>query len=124
MRYLYLALIILITIAVGTFTLQNIHAVTVSFLTLSVILPLSLLILGVYLLGMLTGSMVVSTVRSWVHGATKPPPVKQIAPPLAIVRRFAPNLACRRQARQRLRSGTLPADQKLRSRYARVRHGI
>lgn len=76
MRYLYLALIIVITLAVVAFTVQNIHSATVSFLTLSVTLPLSLLILGVYLLGMLTGSMVVSAVRSWVHAATKPPAPK------------------------------------------------
>lgn len=72
MRYIYLALIVLITLAVVTFKVQNIETVTVSFLSSSLIVPLSFLVSGVYFLGMLTGGLVISLVRSWVRGATKP----------------------------------------------------
>ncbi|WP_082668289.1 LapA family protein [Tepidimonas taiwanensis] len=72
MRYIYLALIILITLAVVTFKVQNIETVTVSFLSSSLTVPLSFLVSGVYFLGMLTGGLVISLVRSLVRGATKP----------------------------------------------------
>ena len=72
MRYIYLALIVLITLAVVTFKVQNIETVTVSFLSSSLTVPHSFLVSGVYFLGMLTGGLVISLVRSWVRGATKP----------------------------------------------------
>jgi uncharacterized integral membrane protein len=73
MRYLYLALIIFIMLAVVTFKVQNIDAVTVYFLSSSITLPLSVLILAVYFLGMATGGLVISAIRSWVRGATTTP---------------------------------------------------
>lgn len=77
MRFIYLALIILITLAVVTFKVQNIETVTVAFLSGSLTLPMSLLMLGVYFIGMLTGGMVISLIRSWVRGATRPVPVRE-----------------------------------------------
>jgi uncharacterized integral membrane protein len=77
MRYLYIALIILITLAVVTFKVQNIDAVTVSFLSSSITLPLSILMFAVYFLGMATGGMVISVVRGFLRGATKPLPSRQ-----------------------------------------------
>jgi uncharacterized integral membrane protein len=74
MRFVYLALVILITLAVVMFKVQNVEAVTVWFLSASLTLPVSLLILGVYVLGMLTGGMVLWLVRAWVRGATRPVP--------------------------------------------------
>ena len=72
MRFVYLGLIVLITLAVVMFKVQNIDAVTVSFLSSSLSLRISTLILGVYILGMLTGGMVLSLIRTWVRGATRP----------------------------------------------------
>jgi uncharacterized integral membrane protein len=72
MRYIYIALIILITIVVVTFKVQNIEIVTVSFLKVSLTLPLSLLILGVYFLGMFTGGAVISLIRSLIARSKKP----------------------------------------------------
>ncbi len=40
----------------------------------SATLPLSLLTLGTYFLGMLTGGMLIAFIRSLVRGATKPKP--------------------------------------------------
>ncbi|AHE98691.1 LapA family protein [Thioalkalivibrio paradoxus] len=70
MRYVYIALIILLTVVVLVFTFQNLGAVTVQFLTLRLTLPLSALIILVYFLGLLTGGAVVSLVRSWVRGSS------------------------------------------------------
>ncbi len=72
MRYLYIVLIILITALIIVFMVQNVGSVTVSFLTVSLTMPLSLLVLGIYFLGMLTGGMVISTMRQLIHGAKKP----------------------------------------------------
>lgn len=77
MRYLYLAIVILITLAVATFKVQNIDTVTVSFLSSSITLPLSFLIVAVYLLGMLTGGTVISLFRTWLRQASKPLPSRQ-----------------------------------------------
>jgi len=69
MRYVYLALVLGITLLVVMFKVQNIESVTVSFLNISLTLPLSLLIIAVYFLGMVTGTMTVSVVRTWYKRA-------------------------------------------------------
>ncbi len=74
MRYLYLAIVILMTLVVVTFMVQNSGSATVSLLSSSVTLPLSLLTFGTYFLGMLTGGMLIAFIRSLVRGATKPQP--------------------------------------------------
>lgn len=40
---------------------------------MSATLPLSTLVILVYLLGMVTGGALFGLVRSWIHGATRPP---------------------------------------------------
>ena len=74
MRYLYLAIVILMTLVVVTFMVQNSGSATVSLLSSSATLPLSLLTLGTYFVGMLTGGMLIAFIRSLVRGATKPQP--------------------------------------------------
>jgi len=71
MRYIYIALIVLITFVVLAFNVQNIGGVTVSIFTVSLTLPVSLLILGVYFLGMFTGGMVISLIRSLLSHSKK-----------------------------------------------------
>ncbi len=73
MRYIYIFIIVVITSAVLTFMMQNISSVTVDFLTLSVTLPLSLLVFAVYFLGMFTGGLLVRVVRSMLRGAKGEP---------------------------------------------------
>lgn len=68
-RYFHIALIVVFTTLVLLFKVQNIDNVTVSLLTWSVTLPLSLLLIGVYVLGMLTGSALVGLLRESVRGA-------------------------------------------------------
>jgi uncharacterized integral membrane protein len=71
MRYVYMALIAILAAVIILFKFQNLEAVTVSLFAASVTLPVSVLVLLIYLLGMLTGGFLLALVRSWVHGATR-----------------------------------------------------
>lgn len=71
MRYVYMALIALFAAIVVLFKVQNLESVTVSLLTVSVTLPVSVLVLLIYVLGMLTGGFLLAMMRTWVHGATR-----------------------------------------------------
>lgn len=68
-RYVYIALIVVFTAIVLLFKFQNIETVTVTLLNWSMTLPLSLLLIGVYILGMATGSSLLALLRGWVRGA-------------------------------------------------------
>ena len=72
MRYLYIALIVLFTAAMLLFKFQNLTSVTISLLGMSATLPLSTLLILVYVLGMVTGSSLFGLVRSWIREATRP----------------------------------------------------
>ena len=69
MRYTYIALIVAFTALVLLFKVQNFQTATVSLFSLSISLPVSLLVIGVYVLGMLTGGFVLALLRGWVRGA-------------------------------------------------------
>jgi len=75
MRDLYLVLLLALAAVVFLFKFQNLGSVKVQFLSARLTLPLSLLLLAVYVLGMLTGGTLMSLVRTWVHGATTKPHV-------------------------------------------------
>ncbi len=72
MRYVYIGLVILVTASVLLFKVQNLQSVSVSFLTMSLTLPVSVAIVGVYFLGMVTGSALVASFRSVVRKAREP----------------------------------------------------
>ena len=74
MRYVYAGLILVVTAVVLMFNFQNLTSVTVSLFNMSLTLPASLLVIGVYILGMLSGSALWSLLRGWVHGATRKVP--------------------------------------------------
>ncbi len=69
MRYVYVALIVAFTALVLLFKVQNFESATVSLFSLSVTLPVALLVIGVYVLGMVTGGALFALVRSWIAGA-------------------------------------------------------
>jgi putative membrane protein len=71
LRYVYIALIVVLTASVLLFKLQNLQQVTVSFLSASFTLPVSVLLVLIYVLGMLTGGFVLALVRTWVRGARR-----------------------------------------------------
>ena len=72
MRNLYLALIAVLALILVIFMTQNFVHVTVALLSSSMILPLSVMAVVIYLLGMLTGGLVLSLVRSLARGVKKP----------------------------------------------------
>jgi uncharacterized integral membrane protein len=70
MRYLYIMLVAAFTILVVVFMGQNLQSATVSFFSWSLTLPISIIALLCYGLGMLTGGFLLSSLRSWIRGAT------------------------------------------------------
>ena len=73
MRYAYMFLIALAVVILLLFKVQNLSAVTVSFLGADFTMPVSFLIFVVYALGMLTGSAVFGLLRSWTQGVLQKP---------------------------------------------------
>jgi putative membrane protein len=73
MRYLYLTVIVVLVGLVMIFAVQNGAGVTISFLAMSATLPLALLVLLAYSLGVVTGGSVLVLLRSLVHGASRKP---------------------------------------------------
>lgn len=71
MKNLYAMLVLLFTVLVLIFVVQNTETVTVRLLTASISLPRSLLLVMVYILGMFTGGYVMNLVRAWMRGARK-----------------------------------------------------
>ena len=71
MRFVYMALIVLFTGLVILFKVQNLEAVTITLFSASVTLPVSVLVLLIYVLGMLTGGFLLTLLRTWVHGAMR-----------------------------------------------------
>jgi uncharacterized integral membrane protein len=71
MRFVYMALIVVLAGVVILFKVQNIESVTVSLFSMSLTMPISILVFLVYVLGMLTGGMALTLVRSLISGATR-----------------------------------------------------
>lgn len=69
MRFVYIGLVVVFTAVVLLFKVQNLETATVTLFSASVTLPVSVLVVGVYVLGMLSGSFLVSVLRSWIRGA-------------------------------------------------------
>ncbi len=72
MRYLYIGLFVLATVAVLLFKVQNLESVTISFLTMSVTLPLSVAMVGIYFLGTVSGGALIAGMRSLFQKAREP----------------------------------------------------
>jgi lipopolysaccharide assembly protein A len=71
MRAIYFAVIILFVVATLIFALQNLEAVTMSFLGFNVRAPLALLTIVVYLLGAATGGSVLALLRRSFEGSKR-----------------------------------------------------
>ncbi len=67
MRYVRISISILLLVAITVFAVQNIKSVEVSFLAWSVNAPQVFVILGTYLLGMVTGWGLVELVKRTLH---------------------------------------------------------
>jgi len=71
MRFLYLILIVLLAGVTILFALQNLQTITVSFLSWSVTLPIALVVIGAYALGMATGGSLMAFLRWTLRRAKK-----------------------------------------------------
>jgi putative membrane protein len=71
MRWIYLAVIILIAGAAIVFALQNFEIVTMSFLGFNARVPLALLIAVAYLLGTATGGSLFALLRRSYEGSRR-----------------------------------------------------
>jgi uncharacterized integral membrane protein len=69
MRYVYMVLVVLGTVAVLLFMVQNLASVTVSFMSARVTMPIWLVVVVVYALGMISGGALWSLLRTSVRGA-------------------------------------------------------
>ena len=71
MRWIYLAVIIVVAAATIIFALQNFEIVTISFLGSNVRVPLALLVAIVYLLGAATGGGLFALLRRSYEGSRR-----------------------------------------------------
>ena len=69
MRWIYLAVIVLFAGATLVFAVQNFQSVTMAFLGFSVHLPMALMAVIIYLLGMATGGSLWALLRKSFEGA-------------------------------------------------------
>ena len=69
MRWIHIIIVVLFVAAIAIFALQNLGAVTMSFLGFSVRAPLAVLVAVVYLLGMVTGGSLFSLLRRSLEGS-------------------------------------------------------
>lgn len=72
MRKLYIGLIVVFTALVLLFMFQNLQNATISFFSVSITLPLSLLVFAIYVLGMLTGGFLFASLRKGIDRARQP----------------------------------------------------
>ena len=71
MRWIYLAVIVLIAVATIIFALQNFEMVTMSFLGFNARVPLALLVAVTYLLGAATGGSLFALLRRSYEGSRR-----------------------------------------------------
>jgi len=71
-RVVYIGLIVALTALVLLFKFQNLETVTISLFSASMTLPVSVLVVVIYLLGMLTGGILLALLRTLVRRASQP----------------------------------------------------
>lgn len=74
MKWIHTAIVAIIAVAFVIFALQNLQSVTVAFLSFGITLPLAILFVVIYLLGMATGGSAKSLMRWAWQGAKHPSP--------------------------------------------------
>lgn len=72
MRFLYIAIIVVIAAIVILFNIQNVDSVNVSLFNVSITMPTWLMVYLVYIAGMLTGGLVWDFLRKSIHRASQP----------------------------------------------------
>lgn len=74
MKWIHTAVVVVVAAALIIFALQNLQSVTVAFLSFGITLPLAVLFVVIYLLGMATGGSVRTLMRWALRGAKDPAP--------------------------------------------------
>jgi uncharacterized integral membrane protein len=69
MRWIHIIIVVLFVAAIAVFALQNLAAVTMTFLGFSVRAPLAVMVAVVYLLGMVTGGSLWALLRRSIEGS-------------------------------------------------------
>jgi len=77
MRWFHMTVVAVLAIALLIFALQNLQSVTVAFLGFSITMPLAILFIVIYLLGMATGGSIWSLARWAWQGARPTPPASR-----------------------------------------------
>lgn len=72
MRYVHMAIIVLLTLLVLSFKFQNLQSVTLQLFSLIMTMPVSLLVVLVYVLGMFTGGSLWSLLKRSYRGSFPP----------------------------------------------------
>ena len=71
MRWVYLIIVVLFAVAVVIFVVQNLSAVTMSFLQFSLHAPLAVMAVIIYVLGAATGGGLYALLRRSVRGGAR-----------------------------------------------------
>jgi len=71
MRWIHLAVIALFVVVTLIFAIENFEIVTMSFLGFSARVPLALLVVIIYVVGMVTGSSLLALLRRSVQGVRR-----------------------------------------------------
>jgi uncharacterized integral membrane protein len=70
MRWFHLTVIVLFVLAMVIFVFQNFQTVTMSFLGITARVPMAMLVVVIYLLGMATGGSLISLLR-WAYQGSR-----------------------------------------------------
>ena len=70
MRFVYAIVLVVLALGVGLFCIQNLKTVSLMFLNWELTIPLAVLVLVLYFLGMATGCGLLSFIRKSIRGAT------------------------------------------------------
>jgi len=71
MRFVFLAIFVLLVAAAAIFAIQNLQPITVSFLGMTIHTRLAVLAVAVYVLGAVTGGSLLALVRQSYEGASE-----------------------------------------------------
>lgn len=72
MKWIHTAVVVILAVAFVIFALQNMQSVTVAFLSFGITLPLAILFVVIYLLGMATGGSARTLMRWAWRGPAHP----------------------------------------------------
>jgi putative membrane protein len=67
MKFIYIALIVVVTVAMLLFKFPTVEMVTLTFLSMATTLPLATVVIIVYIMGMVTGGALLALLRSMLR---------------------------------------------------------